>query len=321
MKKIIPSLLVGAALGVGVTWVALHKPEAVAKPEAKPEKPAVGPAEVAGANQRTLGSPTAATLAPELKGYGRVLDAAPLVAAVEEMKAARATADGSAKEFARTKGLHDNGENASQSAVDAAEAAAARDAALLTAARAKLATAWGRALVERADFSEVVRALTLGEAALVRIDLLPGDAPEKTPLSAHVGPLTGYGALRDAEIVGPAPAADAQAQGAGYLALLRGALPAPGTALRATFTAAGEPQKVVVVPQSALVRHEGKVLVFTKSPDGGFEYHVVEVVRNLPDGGVALASDVIGEDDKVVVTGAQQLYADQILKALVPPEE
>ena len=321
MKKIIPSLLVGAALGAGAAWVALHRPETEAKAEAKPEGPVITAGDVAGANQRTLGSPTTATLAPETKGYGRVLDAAPLVAGVEEMKAARATADGSAKEFARTKALHDNGENASQSAVDAAEAASARDAALLTAARAKLATAWGRALVERKDFFELVRALTLGEAALARIDLLPGDATEKIPATARVGPLTGEGALRDAEIVGPAPAADAQAQGVSYLALLRGSPPAPGTALRATLTTAGEPQKVVVVPPSALVRHEGKVLVFTKSPDGGFEYHAVEVVRYLPDGGVALAPGVIGEDDKIIVTGAQQLLADQILKSLAPPEE
>ena len=136
MKKIIPSLLVGAALGAGAAWVALHKPEAEAKPEAKPEGPAITAGDVAGANQRTLGSPVAATLAPEAKGFGRVLDAAPLVAAAEEIKAAHAVADGSAKEFARTKALHDNGENASQAAVDAAEAASLRDAALLSAARA-----------------------------------------------------------------------------------------------------------------------------------------------------------------------------------------
>jgi hypothetical protein len=321
MKKIIPSLLVGAALGGVGVWVALHRPEGDAKTEAKPEPPPVMPAEVAGANLRTLGSPTGATLTPELKGYGRVLDAALLVAAVEEMKAVRATADGSQKEFARTKGLHDNGENASQSAVDAAEAAAARDAALLTAARAKLATAWGRALVERTDFSELVRALTLGEAALARIDLLPGDAPEKMPATARVATLTGNGAVRDAEIVGPAPTADAQAQGMSYLALLRGSPPAPGTALRATLAGGGEPQKVVVVPPGAIVRHDGLTLVFTKTADGGFEYHAVEIVRHLPDGGVALAAGAIGEDDKVVVAGAQQLLADQILKSIAPPEE
>jgi hypothetical protein len=319
MKKIIPSLLVGAVLGGGAAWVALHKPEAEAKPEAKPAGPTITAGEVAGAGQRTLGSPVATMLAPEVKGYGRVLDAAPLVAAAEEIKAARAVADGSKKEFDRTKALHDNGENASLQAVETAEAASLRDAALLSAARAKLVTAWGRALVERADFSALVRSLALGEVALVRVDLLPGAAPEKAPVSARVGPLTGEGATREAEVLGPAPAADAQAQGVSYLALLRDTPPAPGTALRATLVGTGEPQKVLVVPRSALVRHEGKVLVFVQTADGGFQYRDVEVARNLPDG-VAITGDV-AEGDKIIVTGAQQLLADQILKSLAPPEE
>ncbi|MEI6861650.1 MAG: hypothetical protein WCL04_05295 [Verrucomicrobiota bacterium] len=319
MKKIIPSLLVGVVLGGGAAWVVLHKTEADAKLEAKPAGPAITAGGVAGANQRTLGSPIAATLAPEAKGFGRVLDVGPLVAAEEEIKAARAVADGSAKEFARTKALHDNGENASQAAVDAAEAASLRDAALLSAARAKLVTAWGRALAEKADLAALVHSLAVGEAALARIDLLPGDAPEKIPATARVSPLTGEGALREAEVLGPAPAADPQAQGVSYLALLRDAPPAPGTALRATLAVAGEPQKVLVVPRSAIVRHEGKALVFVQTADGGFQYRAVEVARNLPDG-VAITGDV-AEADKIIVSGAQQLLADQILKSLAPPEE
>ena len=319
MKKIIPSLLVGAVLGGGTAWVTLHQPEAEPKSETKPAGPAVTAGDVAGANQRTLGSPVAATLALEAKGFGRVLDAAPLVASVEEIKAARAVADGSAKEFARTKSLHDNGGNASQAAVDAAEAASVRDAAVLSAARAKLVMAWGRVLAEKSDLSALVHSLAIGEAALARIDLLPGDAPEKTPATARIGLLTGESAWHEAEVLGPAPVADTQTQGVSFLALLRDTPPAPGTALRVTLAVAGEPQKVLVVPRSAIVRHEGKTLVFVQTADGGFQYRAVEVARNLPDG-VAITGDV-AEGDKIIVTGAQQLLADQILKSLAPPEE
>ncbi len=316
MKKIIPGLLIGLLLGSAATWFGLTRsgPEAPAAP--KPDNsPKIEAGSAAAGLPITVAHPAFATLTNELKGYGRVLDPALLVAAAEEIKAARAVADGSKKEFDRTKSLYDGGENATLQAVETAEAAALRDAALLSAARAKLVTAWGRALVERPDFAALVRSLTLGEAALVRVDLLPGDLPEKAPATVKVGTLTSDAATHDAEVLGLAPSADAQAQGAGYLALWRDAPLAPGTALRATIAGGGEPQKVFVVPQGAVVRHEGGVFVYVKTAEGGYERRLVEVVRNVPEG-VALAGGVVDENDKVVVTGAQQLLATEVLGAL-----
>ncbi len=316
MKKILPSLLAGLALGGAATWLALKRPAADAPAAPKADTaPKIEAAPAPGNAKFTTKEPTFATLTAEARGFGRVLDAAPLVALAGESKVARVAAEASEKEFNRTKGLHDNGENASLQAVETAEAAKLRDAALLDAARAKLVAAWGSALVGRADLEALIHSLATGEAALVRIDLLPGDAPEKIPPTAQVGPLTAEGASHEAEVLGLAPAADAQAQGVSYLALWRGAPPAPGTTLRATLIGSGEPQKVFVVPRDALVRHEGGVFVYVKVPDGGYERRLVEVARNLPDG-VALAGTVVDENDKVVVTGAQQLLANEILSSL-----
>ncbi len=316
MNKIIPSLVAAFALGGAVTWLVLKHPVAETTAAAPDTGPKIEAGTAAGKSQFTTKEPVAATLAAEVRGYGRVLDPAPLIAAAGEVAAARAVADASEKEFTRTETLHDNGENASQQAVETAEGAALRDRALLDAARAKLVATWGRSLVERNDLPALLHSLALGEVGLVRIDLLPGDAPEKAPATAQVGLLTGEAASHDAEVLGPAPATDAQAQGAGYFALLRTVPPAPGTALRATLTVPGEPQKVMIVPRSALVRHEGGVFVYVKASDGGYERRLVEVARNLPDDGVALAGTVVDENDKVVVTGAQQLLANEILGAL-----
>jgi hypothetical protein len=56
------------------------------------------------------------------------------------------------------------------------------------------------------------------------------------------------------------------------------------------------------------------VFIFVQTGEGGFEARRVEVVRNLPDA-VALAGGV-AEGDKIVVTGAQQLLATQVLGAM-----
>src|SRR5881396_3297555 len=66
--------------------------------------------------------PEAAQLSPELKGYGRVLDAAPLAALMTELASAQATGVASSNELARLKTLTDQG-NASTRALQTAEAA------------------------------------------------------------------------------------------------------------------------------------------------------------------------------------------------------
>ncbi len=313
MNKVIPSLLAGLILGGGATWLALKHPVTETPPPPPDTAPKIEAAKLPA--QFTTKLPVSTLLTAEVKAYGRVLDPAPLIATASDLRVALVAATASEKEFARTKALHDNGENATLQAVETAEAAMLRDDALRDAARAKLATAWGRPLVERADFPELVHALTQGEVALVRLDLLPGDAPEKMPATAQVGPLLSDASPHDAEMLGAAPAVDAQTQGVSYLALWRGAPLPPGTALRATLATGAEPVKVMVVPGSALVRNEGGVQLYVKTPDGGYERRLVEVVRNLPDG-VALAGTVVDENDKVVVTGAQQLLANEILSAL-----
>src|SRR5258708_3825585 len=68
----------------------------------------------------------AAQVSPEAKGYGRVLDATPLAALVADLAAARAASEASDADFKRLKTLATQ-TNASERALQAADAAATRD--------------------------------------------------------------------------------------------------------------------------------------------------------------------------------------------------
>ena len=103
-----------------------------------------------------------------------MLDPTPLSSLAADLIAARATADASQKEWERLKILSVR-QNASERALQAAEAAAQRDNALADSARQRLLTAWGKAIADWPDLRDFVQALSTGDHALVRIDLLAGE--------------------------------------------------------------------------------------------------------------------------------------------------
>ena len=166
---------------------------------------------------------------------------------------------------------------------------------------------WARQEVRR-----FVGALGFGPADVERIDVAASEAAATAPAKAWVSPLTGdHPARHDVELLGPAPAADPQAQGVGYLALWRDHPLPPGAALNAGLILAGDPQKRLVLPRGAFVRHEGGVFVYVQNTEGGYERRLVTLGPGLDSG--IVVTDGVAEQDQVVVTGAQQLLATEIL--------
>jgi hypothetical protein len=313
MKKSIPLFLLGLAAGGLIAWLALrHDSAPTAKTDAEAPAAAADTAEKpAAGNDIAVAFPKSVVLPPEVSGYGRVLDPAPLVALAAEVAAAQAAAEASSSELARVTGLHDHGDNASLQVVEAAQAAARRDGAQLMTAKSRLIAGWGREAAAHSDFAALARDLTEGNAALVRIDLPPEGALASPPSTARVSPLLGSPVWHEVAVLGAAPVSDAQIQGTSYLALWRGQPLAIGTALQAVVAAPGQPQTALLVSRDALVRYEGGTFVYVQKEKGGYEKRLVEVVRTLPDG-VVLSSG-IGEQDRIVVTGAQQLLATEVL--------
>lgn len=313
MKKILPALLAGAALGGAGVWLATQHPE---EETAEAEAPGIEVQAAraalakqvadAGISVAPVGS---AQHSPETTGHGRVLDSGAFLNARAEVAAAQATADGSQREFLRVKLLHDQGENASAQAVETAESAALRDRAQLAAAQARLQAAWG-AILAGNNAEATLRLLGSGGAALVRIDLPAGDT---TPVGnrARVSPLTGEPAWKEVEILGPAVATDSQFQGRGWIALWRDQPPATGTALRATVPSGAAAQSVIVVPKKAIVYYQGGACLYTPTANGGFERRLVTLGPVIEAG--VIVSDGLAATDKIVVSGAQQLLATEIL--------
>ena len=319
MKKILLGLVLGLILGGAVMrWLPRSPaPEAAAPKEkdAAEEKGAglhLTKEQIAHAGL-TLATSTEAALAPETRGYGRVLDPTSLVTVAAEIATAKAALALSEKELARVETLHAQDQNASGQALEQATAARLRDRITLDAARARLVLAWGPALAKRSELAALVHAMVNGEAALVRIDLPPGEAPATAPATARVGALGAGGALIEVEVLGAAPTADAQTQGVSYLALWRTAPLPPGATLRAAVPTGAAAQAALLVPRSALVQHDGSIFVYVQTGELTFARRLVEVGRDEA-AGVAVTAGLEAKD-KIVTVGAQQLLSTELQAA------
>lgn len=318
MKKILLGTVIGLALGATATWLVLshHSEEAAADESAPPaaEEKHDGAVHWTREQQTAAGIvtvPAASTeVQPELPAFARVLDASSIAAARGEIEAAQAALDASAKELERVKLLRSQGDNASARALEIADAAAKRDQVALAGAWASLTAAWGPALAKRSDLADLATALLAQTVALVRVDLLPGEAPTSPPKTVRLTALVGVGTEAEAEILGPATSVDPQTLGAAYLALLRTNAPAPGSLLTAFVPTGGGAEKGVLLPRSAIIRHDGEAFVWVRTADDAFARHRVELGRASPDG--ILATSGVAEGDRVVVTGGQQLLSDEL---------
>ncbi len=252
----------------------------------------------------------AAQLEPEVKGYGRVLDPAALSAAVAEFVSARAAADASQKELERLKVLSAQN-NASERALQTAEAAAHRDAAQAESSRTRLLTSWGKAIADRADLSALIQSLALGESALVRIDLLAGELLKTQPTGARLFLLSDENNPVEAEFVSSAPIVDSQTQGQGFLFLVKSRQPgfAPGAAILGHLKITGDAQSGVMIPRDAVVRFNGKPWVYLQTGDQTFTRREIFEEHPLVDGW--FVAQGVKPGDRVAVSGAQMLLSEE----------
>jgi len=316
--------LIGLLVGAGATWLALRQhggaepakaEAAAAKPEEKPN-PLCFPAAKRAALGIVLTKPTETTVLPEVQAFGRVLDTTTLVTLIAELETARAASVASDKELERVQKLFAGGGNASAQALETAEANSSRDRAAVSSAQARLLATWGRDIGN--DLVSISQALA-ENAALVRLDVLPGEDVSAAPKTARLT-LSGSSSMFAADVLGTAPVADPQIQGSGFLLLLRGhPLPA-GAALRGTLPGLGEAAKVLVVPRSTIVYHQGSAWVFVLGEEDIFERKLVSLGRSIGDNDVVITQGLEPEA-QIVTTGAQQLLAAELQAGGAPEED
>lgn len=252
-----------------------------------------------------------ASSAPEVKGFGRVLDASPLAAMVSEIVAVQAAGDASEADLNRLKALAVQG-NASERALQAAVAATARDRAQVESARLRLAAGWGQVIAGRQDLPTLARSLVSQESALVQIDVPAGEWSGELPISARMNLLKEETKPINAGFVSPAPMVDPQTQGRGFLFLVvtnQSGL-VPGMAVVGFLKLLGEVAKGVVVPESAVIRHENKCWVYVQKDAGKFIRQ--EIVLNQPSGSGWFVTSGVHPNERVVVAGAQTLLSEEL---------
>jgi hypothetical protein len=330
-RAIILIVVVAAGFAGGVLWMK-HREAASSPPPAEhPAAPAPADKEAAGPQvsrdtngnavitvssktQKDVGillkSPAAFEMSPELKGYGRVLDPAPLVALVTELASVQAAYIASSSEVARLKTLEGQG-NASARALQTAEAAASRDGVTIQSARERLILSWGKAVADQSDLPAFIHGLSSLETALVRIDLPVGETLKEPPAGARIANLSGTSA--DAALLEKAPGVDPQMQGQGFLFLLKpNALRlTSGEAVVGYLKIPGEPMAGVIIPREAVVRVEGAGWMYVQNAgDGGFTR--IEIPLDHPTEAGWFVTKGATPSDHVVVIGAQQLLSIEL---------
>ncbi len=328
-RALVLVIVVAAGFAGGILWMkhraATPAPEAGHGAPAPAEKGSAEPqisrdtngnavVSVSDKIQKDLGlqltNPAAFQMRPELKGYGKVLDPAPLAALVTELASSRAAYLASSNELARLESLVGQG-NASARALQTAEAAAQRDRLAVRSVGERLALSWGQAVADQKELPSLVQSLASLEATLVRIDLPVGETLKAPPAASRVATLSGQSA--EAAFLEPAPNVDPQMQGRGFILLLRpNALGLKvGESVVGYLGIPGELLAGVVVPREAVVRAEGAGWVYVRDAAGD-AFTRTEVALDRPTDAGWFVTQGVSASDAVVVAGAQQLLSFEL---------
>jgi len=320
MKKLFFGTVLGLVIGAVATALFMRHPAKAPESDEKPvtKEPVATGLHLTKEQQTSSGiaiaQPKPIELTPEVRAFGRVLDASPLATLLAEIATARSALTLSSREFERLKSL---GENAAVRTVESAEATMKRDKIALESAQARMLASWGGALATRADLESLTSSLLTQESAVVRVAMPAGDALSAPPASIRITSTTGDGDSREAELIGPAPTADPQSPGPAYLVLVRGRTPPPGTPLTAWFSNGGAKQGGFLLPRGALIQYESAMFVFVQTGEESFQRKRVETSGAQREG--IVVTNGVSAEDRVVVTGAQQLLSEEF-KSTSSPE-
>ena len=256
-------------------------------------------------------TPASAQWQPEVKGYGHVLDPAPLASLMAELAPAHVAAETSQREFERLKTLAEQN-NASVRALQAAEATAKRDQLLVESLRTKLILGWGKAVLERDDPPAFVKLLASREQALVRVDLPAGESLHRPPSSARLMSLGDNEHPIAAEFFDTASTVDPQTQGQGFLFLVGGKPSgfSPNAAVTAYLKTPGESLSGVMIPSSAVIRYQGKAWVYLQTGDEEFTRR--EIPLDRPGANGWFVSSGVTDKDRVVASGTQTILSEEL---------
>ena len=260
-------------------------------------------------------SAEAATLRPEVKAYGKVLDPVSLVTLHGDVLAAEAALTNSAAQLQRTRTLFQEDQNASRRALDTAEAEFRSNEVRFQVAKSQLNLEWGDGIagLDVNECAKLIAQLVNHQAALLRVDLPIGEGNlAKLPASARVMIAGLEDKFFDARVLSVAPAANEKMPGQGFLLRVdsQDASLRPGTAVSVFLPLPGNAQSGVTIPRSSLVRLAGNVWVYVQLDADKFTRR--QVVLTHPTDAGWFVKEGVHPGDKLVVEGVEELLSEEL---------
>lgn len=262
-------------------------------------------------------------LRPALPVQGVVADLRPLAqqvaqlrSAVAEVEAARGLAARATAEHRRVLALYEDDRNASERALQAAEAesraAQARLAgaeAAAAAARETLRLGWGDTLARWAGTGapELARLLN-GAEALLLVTLRLADAAPQRMEALEFSPAGSKDKPRRAQPVSAATRADPGLPGATWFYRTPAAGLRAGERIAGRLPTGADAEEGVLVPAAAVVWHAGKAWVYVQEAADRFERRAIEAATAV---GTDWFETGLEAGDRVVVSGAQLLLSEE----------
>ena len=233
----------------------------------------------------------------------QVLDAAPLIVLLRDLRAAQSAAHASQLELERAEQLHAADANVSSKSLEAARVQSLADAGRADALRAQLLTAWGPALatMKERERERLIADLLDAKAVLLRAESRDGD---RAAIRTGKVRLIAADEHFPAEVLGLA-AAGAQVVGRAYLLLVASTSLQAGQVLDADLEDSQKKVGGALVPRSAIVRWQGEDWVYIESDANRFVRKSIHPVMWLDDGGIVPKELAAGQ--RLVAVGAAAL--------------
>jgi hypothetical protein len=244
---------------------------------------------------------------PQMRAVGRVVDPLAFTAEAADYETARAQVVASNGELGRTQKLAEQN-NVSPRALETAQSAAARDSLALQSARAKFTADWGVQFAAQTNLVGYAQRLQTDDIALVKLSLPSGTFPNPLPVAATIyffNDETSSIAANFADDLGIDPATQVQT----LLFSVNKKMP-PSAAVTGLLKTSDEPVGGVVVPSSAVLRHEGKGWVYVQTETNQFVRTEISLDR-LTDNGW-FVSENLSATNRIVVTGAQAVLSAEL---------
>lgn len=249
---------------------------------------------------------------PKIAAFGEVMDVTPLLRQWLDLQTTKLLALQAERIATRTAELAKADHLSSEQSLEMAELDLQTTRLKYQTAMNDLRLTWGLG-----DFNlitkDVIDRLLEGDAVVVRLSIPIGVSIPTVPESVNVWPTGSPLIVQSTKLIWPAPMTN-KSRSPGYFALLGKNIqqfPA-GLGVLAKVDLQGEPQKMFVVPDEAVVYHQGSAWIYQQTKNNHFQRQLIGTDIPSPKGWLA-STTILDPKLPVVVQGAQGLLSTELL--------